>query len=492
MLARREWVHGALLRAPGAALAGAAAPRASAACPASGGRGQAQDRVPASGHDRRARPPHPRRGGPASAGACAGAAASRPLFRRGRVASSPRARPPTGSAAPAPGAGCGPARGGAWPRGSGRRLGRGLIALAEHPPRARRRVALARGPAARSAGWYGCCARSPHHAAQARLRRRAARRFLLGNGAAEGSSRRRWRPSRAPPSPEPPRPGVRASWWRRVPWWRIAPVLAAAIGRGRLPDPRAALGGPGGPPLPRRPVRPRGLHDLERQLVRRPPHARLQRALPAARPGCSARGCVLDPRGARPPPRCSSRSCAGTSARSARAGARSGSASARPPCCSPAGCRSRSASAFGLASVLALQRGRTQARPAVRRAVRARQPGGGPVPRAGLWPTRSRPRGEGAARAGATGILLAAASLLPPVFLSAAFPEGGYAPFPFSAYVPIPLFALACLDILPRERADAPIGAVLYALGATLALAIETPMGGNASGSARCSAGRCC
>ena len=61
-----------------------------------------------------------------------------------------------------------------------------------------------------------------------------------------------------------------------------------------------------------------------------------------------------------------------------------------------------------------------------------------------------------------------------------AFPEGGWAPFPTSAYVPIPLFALACLIVLPREQSALRWGAVLYGLGATLALAIETPMGGNA------------
>ncbi len=78
------------------------------------------------------------------------------------------------------------------------------------------------------------------------------------------------------------------------------------------------------------------------------------------------------------------------------------------------------------------------------------------------------------------GLAIAAAALIPPVFLSLAFPEGGWAPFPTSAYVPIPLFAIACLLLLPREEAALRWGVVLYALGATLALLIETPMGGNA------------
>ena len=78
------------------------------------------------------------------------------------------------------------------------------------------------------------------------------------------------------------------------------------------------------------------------------------------------------------------------------------------------------------------------------------------------------------------GIAIAAAAFIPPVFLSWAFPEGGWAPFPTSAYVPIPLFALAVLIVLPREESALRWGAVLYGLGATAALAVETPMGGNA------------
>jgi hypothetical protein len=78
------------------------------------------------------------------------------------------------------------------------------------------------------------------------------------------------------------------------------------------------------------------------------------------------------------------------------------------------------------------------------------------------------------------GIAIAAAAFFPPVFLAWAFPEGGWAPFPESAYVPIPLFALACVLVLPREQSALRWGAALYGLGATLALALETPMGGNA------------
>jgi hypothetical protein len=79
------------------------------------------------------------------------------------------------------------------------------------------------------------------------------------------------------------------------------------------------------------------------------------------------------------------------------------------------------------------------------------------------------------------GAAVALAALAPALFLSAAFPEGGWAPFPFSAYLPIPLFCAACLVVLPREERALRAGAVLYALGATLAVAFETPMGGTAS-----------
>jgi hypothetical protein len=78
------------------------------------------------------------------------------------------------------------------------------------------------------------------------------------------------------------------------------------------------------------------------------------------------------------------------------------------------------------------------------------------------------------------GIAIAAAAFIPPAFLSWAFPEGGWAPFPTSAYLPIPVFAVACLIVLPREQRALRWGAVLYGVGATIALPLETPMGGNA------------
>ena len=78
------------------------------------------------------------------------------------------------------------------------------------------------------------------------------------------------------------------------------------------------------------------------------------------------------------------------------------------------------------------------------------------------------------------GVAIAAAAFIPPAFLAWAFPEGGWAPFPTSAYLPIPLFAILCLILLPREQRVLRWGIALYGIGATIALPLETPMGGNA------------
>jgi hypothetical protein len=137
--------------------------------------------------------------------------------------------------------------------------------------------------------------------------------------------------------------------------------------------------------------------------------------------------------------------------------------------------------ALGLAAALALQRGRP--RPAAGFAFLC--PLASPVAglftaMAGLAYALSAARGSARARRSA-GAAVAVAALGPVLFLSAAFPEGGWAPFPFSAYLPIPIFCAACLVVLPREERALRVGAVLYAIGATLAVAYETPMGGTAS-----------
>jgi hypothetical protein len=134
--------------------------------------------------------------------------------------------------------------------------------------------------------------------------------------------------------------------------------------------------------------------------------------------------------------------------------------------------------AFGLAALLALQRRRYTW--AIVFAILS--PLGSPV--AGLFLAMAgvavalAANGDRAKRI--EGLAIAAAAFIPPAFLSWAFPEGGWAPFPTSSYIPIPAFALACLLVLPREQRVLRWGAALYGLGATLALPLETPMGGNA------------
>jgi hypothetical protein len=134
--------------------------------------------------------------------------------------------------------------------------------------------------------------------------------------------------------------------------------------------------------------------------------------------------------------------------------------------------------AFGLAALLALQR-RHYAWAIVFAAL---CPLGSPV--AGLFLAMAGVAVALAANGDRTkryeGLAIAVAAFVPPLFLAWAFPEGGWAPFPLTAYLPIPAFALACLIMLPREQRALRWGAVLYGVGATVALLIETPMGGNA------------
>ena len=279
-------------------------------------------------------------------------------------------------------------------------------------------------------------------------------------------------------SPPPTQPATRAGRWRRIPWWRIAPVLAAAAGAvvyvilaPRSVDLathvfRADLFGREGFTIWNGSWY--GGHHTPAYSVLSPPLAWL------IGPRAMLIVCAL--------------ACAALfepivrhhfGAEAARLGAiwfGAGTTTLMFTSRLPFAI----GTALGLASVLALQRGRTKA--AVLFALLC--PLGSPV--AGLFLAMGyfafalAARGPGAGARRRLGLGLAAAALLPPVFLSAAFPEGGYAPFPVSAYVPIPLFALVCLDMLPKGERTLKIAVVMYALGASLAVAIETPMGGNA------------
>ena len=148
--------------------------------------------------------------------------------------------------------------------------------------------------------------------------------------------------------------------------------------------------------------------------------------------------------------------------------------------------------AFGLAAVLALQRNRRILAPVVGFLCAISSPVAGLFLAMGgvayaLANVRRRaPLGSDGAGSAAfrrrrvDGLVLAAAGVIPPVLLTVAFPEGGYAPFPFSSYIAIPAFALAALVVLPARERTLRIAVVLYALGATAAVLVSTAMGGNA------------
>jgi len=77
------------------------------------------------------------------------------------------------------------------------------------------------------------------------------------------------------------------------------------------------------------------------------------------------------------------------------------------------------------------------------------------------------------------GVFVILAALVPSLFLTLAFPEGGYATFPLSVYAPIPLVAVPAAVLLWHRERMLAVGAAVYAAGATLALLVENPMGSN-------------
>jgi hypothetical protein len=279
-------------------------------------------------------------------------------------------------------------------------------------------------------------------------------------------------------APEPPPPARSGGFWRRLPWWRIAPVLASAVGAVVYlilePRPvdlaahvfRAELFGREGFTIWN--GQWYGGHHTPAYSVLSPPLAWLVGPRALLIVSALAAAALFEP--------VARHHFGEERARWGSIWFGAGTATLL--------FTSRLPFALGvvlaLASVLAFQHGRRKL--AVLFAVLS--PLGSPV--AGLFLSMAYVayvlglRGERLRERRVWGTLLAAAALAPPVFLSLAFPEGGYAPFPISAFVPIPLFALAAVDILPREERTLKIAAVLYALGSALALAIETPMGGNA------------
>jgi hypothetical protein len=129
--------------------------------------------------------------------------------------------------------------------------------------------------------------------------------------------------------------------------------------------------------------------------------------------------------------------------------------------------------AVGLGALLALQRGRL----AIAALLAVACSLASPV--AGLFLALAALAYELVART-RSGALLAGLAIAAPVLLSAAFPEGGFQPFTFRSYAAVPIFCALLFVILPREYRVLRVGAVLYALAATAAYLIDTPMGNNA------------
>jgi hypothetical protein len=79
----------------------------------------------------------------------------------------------------------------------------------------------------------------------------------------------------------------------------------------------------------------------------------------------------------------------------------------------------------------------------------------------------------------ARGIAIAGGAAVPIAALSLAFPTGGDEPFVFSAFIAIPILAAAVLLLVPRDRRDLRVGAVLYALLALFLYVVPNAVGGN-------------
>jgi hypothetical protein len=129
--------------------------------------------------------------------------------------------------------------------------------------------------------------------------------------------------------------------------------------------------------------------------------------------------------------------------------------------------------AVGLGALLALQRGRVALAAVLAVACSLASPV------AGLFLALAALAYEVVART-RSGAILAGLAIAAPVLLSAAFPEGGFQPFTFRSFAAVPIFCALLFVILPREFRVLRVGAVLYALAATAAYLIDTPMGNNA------------
>jgi hypothetical protein len=130
--------------------------------------------------------------------------------------------------------------------------------------------------------------------------------------------------------------------------------------------------------------------------------------------------------------------------------------------------------AFGLAAVLALQRGRPWLAAALGLACALASPVAGAfLALGGLAYALAEHRRR-------RGLVLLAAGLGPPLALALVFPGGGREPFELSAFLPLPALALGFAALLPREERTLRTAAILYAVACCAAYAVDSPMGGNA------------
>lgn len=136
--------------------------------------------------------------------------------------------------------------------------------------------------------------------------------------------------------------------------------------------------------------------------------------------------------------------------------------------------------ALGLASLLALQRGRVRSAGALAALTSLASPVAGLfLALAALAAAASRLRAEGRQGIVPAGVV-ATAAMAPPVLLAVAFPEGGHEPFVLSAFLPLPAFAILAALVLPARERALRIGALMYGAAGVAAYLVETPMGGNA------------
>jgi hypothetical protein len=129
--------------------------------------------------------------------------------------------------------------------------------------------------------------------------------------------------------------------------------------------------------------------------------------------------------------------------------------------------------AFGLCSLLALQRHRT----VLAVALAILTPLGSPVAGAFLALAAVSLALTSDRRVGP--LLVAAGGIVPTILLAAAFPEGGSQPYALMAFLPVPVTMAIFLLLAPREERALRLGALLYGIVAVLAFVIPTPLGGN-------------